>query len=800
VAGPGPVDPSYADESLRAAAESVDADAVMRAAGADGMDGFVPPDTDLPQVLHGAPAAVLVIDLNTRRVVYANTAAVELTGERVKLPVEVDTWSDAAGLTDLGGQRMSETTSPLSLIARGVPVSGEPVAVHDAARRGSSASSAQRQASEGRLLWVTGFTLSGGGEDAVDDAPPGTRAAELAARVAERAPLADAAAPAADAAAEAAEADGSEPGFDLESRALVVFLQLSGTELGDQRRLSMLRDRAVIATEMSFTITDPRRSDDPLVWVNPSFTRLTGYRPDEVVGRNCRLLQGPNTDGASIRRMSEALKACEPITEVLLNYRRDGTAFWNQVSISPVTDGNGELVNFVGVQNDVTERVIVEQERRSALLDAESSRAQLRLLAEATTQMTGALDVADACARLARTTVPELADLCAVDLLEQPGQGPVRRVAVAARDTGDERLLHELGALRADVPGSASDTAAVLDGGEPVLVPALPERGSERYPDDPAAAALFERLRLHSSMVVPVRARGRVLGALTLLTQHPYGRRYTARDVHLVADLAGRAGLTVDNARLYEVEHAAAATLQRSLLPAVPDVAGLQIAARYLVGVDGNQVGGDWYDVLSLPDGAVGIAVGDVVGHDLGAAAAMGQLRGVLRSYAWDGRSPGSVLDRCDQLVQGLEMAAMATACYARLEPPEADGTRVLHYANAGHPTPLLLTPQGELVRLDAHRSPMIGAGIVARGARSAEERGSAQVRCAPGSLLLLYTDGLTDVVGDDADTRTEQLERAVAALPGGADAETVVESVLQACLPEHLRDDIALLAVRIVP
>ena len=374
----------------------------------------------LPQVLHDAPAAVLVIDLERQQVVYANAAAIALTGERVGLPVDVDVWSDAAGLTDLGGQRMSETTSPLSLVARGVPVAGEPVAVHDAARRGSSLTPAQRQAVEGRLLWVTGFTL----------AP-------------------------------------SEAFDGPQARAMVVFQQLSGTERGDRRRLALLRDRAVIATEMSFTITDPRLPDDPLVWVNPSFTRLTGYRLDEVVGRNCRLLQGPNTDPSAIRRIGDALRRCAPITEVLLNYRRDGTAYWNQVSISPVTDGSGEVVNFVGVQNDVTERVMVEQERRSALAEAEESRAQLRLLAEATTQMTGALDVTDACARLARIAVPALADLSAVDLVDQPGRGPSRRVAVAARDAADEALLRELGAVRAYAPGTASDTGRVLDGGGP---------------------------------------------------------------------------------------------------------------------------------------------------------------------------------------------------------------------------------------------------------------------------------------------------------------------------------------------
>jgi PAS domain S-box-containing protein len=692
---------------------------------------------DLPLVLHTAPAAILMIDLERRRVVYANAAAMELTGERVSLPVDVDAWGDAAGLTDLGGKRMSETSSPLSLVARGLPVAGEPVAVHDAARRGSSATEAQREASEGRLLWVTGFGLAGGADGL--DAPP-------------------------------AVVDG------LSSRAMVVFQQMSGTESGDRRRLEVLRDRAVVATDMSFTITDPRAPDDPLIWVNPSFTRLTGYSLDEVVGTNCRLLQGRDTDRAAVRRITAALHRREPITEVLLNYRRDGTAFWNQVSISPVFDGTGELVNFVGVQNDVTERMLVEQERRAALAEAEEARTEMRLLADATTQMTGALDVEDVCTRLARSLVPQLADLVAVDVLDTLGGGPPRRLAVSARDRSDEALLRRLD------PDPA--TLAVLGGGDEVLVADLPDGD--------------ERLRLRSMLVVPVRARGRTLGALTLLRQSPYGRPYGRRDRHLALDIAGRAGLTLDNARLYQVEHAAAATLQRSLLPAVRPVDGLQIATRYLVGVDGNQVGGDWYDVIDLPDGAVGMAVGDVVGHDLRAAAAMGQLRGVLRSYAWDGGSPGSVLDRCDQLVQGLEMASMATAVYARLEAADADGTRRLRYANAGHPPPLLLGPGGDLVRLDGHRSPMIGA-VPSFGRRDAPGRTEAEVRCAPGSLVVLYTDGLTDIAGEDADGRTALVERTVAALPPGADAQTVVEQLLVACRPAEQRDDVALLAVRVL-
>jgi len=630
------------------------------------------------------------------------------------------------------------------------------VAVRDATRRGGSVTSAQREASEGRLLWVTGFPLA----QAPDEMVP----------------------------------SGFDTGTD--ARALVVFLQVSNTEQDDRRRLEMLRDRAVIATDMSFTITAPGGDGNPLIWVNPSFSKLTGYAYDEIVGQDCRFLQGPNTDRAAVRRIHEALLRRKPITELLLNYRRDRTAFWNQVSISPVFDGHGDLINFVGVQTDVTERVIVEQERRAALAEAEEARSQLRLLAEATTQMTGALDVTDACERLARSLVPELADVCAVDLLDRPGTGAPLRIAVAAREFADEAGMRELGRLRSYRRGSGSDTGSVLAGERPVLVPELPEHGQDRYPEDPAAAAVYDTLRLRSVMVVPVRARGRVLGALTLATQHPYGRRYGSRDLHLATDIAGRAGLTVDNARLYEVEHAAAVTLQRSLLPAVLEVEGLQVAARYLVGVDGNQVGGDWYDVLNLPDGSVGLAVGDVVGHDLRAAAPMGQLRGVLRSYAWDGGPPGSVLDRCEQLVQGLEMAAMATAVYARIEPIAGSDDRLLRYANAGHPAPLSLGPDGRLRRLDEHTSPMIGA--VRSLGRAGPGRTEAVLRCPPGSILLLYTDGLTDIAGEDADERTELLERTLSAMAPRSEPEAVVEQVLAVCSPPRLRDDVALLAVRL--
>lgn len=695
--------------------------------------------TDLPQVLHTAPAAVALIDLGEGLVTYANGSAQELTGGKASLPVDVDAWSEAAGLTDLSGRPMRDTASPLSRVAQGIPVSGEPVAVADAARRGSDATAAEREEAEGRLLWVTGFPLS-------------------------------------------------EAESDAQRRlALVVFLQLSGA--GAQRHLEMTRDRAVVATELSFTISDPSRDQNPLVWVNPAFTRLTGYDLDEVLGRNCRFLQGPNTDAASISRIRDALRDQVAITEVLLNYRRDGTAFWNQVSISPVLDGDGNVVNFVGVQADVTERVMVENERRAALAAAEETREQLRLLTESTSAMSASLDTAGVAGELARIVVPALADFCCVDLLDEVGdRASARRVAVNHRDSAQAESVRALGTWLTPTDDGRDPVGQALTAGSPSLLPELPVRpaGLAGLPD---LLRTYEQMRPRSAIVVPLRARGQVLGALTLGTELPYGRRYSQRDLYLATDLAARAGLAVDNARLYAREHGAAETLQRSLLPAVPEMPGLAVASRYLAATDGAQVGGDWYDMVPLPDGAVGLAVGDVVGHDLRAAAAMGELRGVLRSYAWEGLGPATVIDRCDDVVQGLGMAAMATAVYARLE--RSEGRWMLRYSNAGHPPPLLRRADGTVELLTGSLSPLIGAsrGFV---------RDETAVACHAGDVLVLHTDGLIEAPGADPDERTQLIADTLSDVGGDMAVEEFCDRLLSLLDVDGLRDDAVLLVIRL--
>ena len=435
---------------------------------------------------------------------------------------------------------------------------------------------------------------------------------------------------------------------------------------------AQVRDRAVIAAGLSFTISDPAQADNPLVYVNPAFERTTGYSAEEALGRNCRFLQGPGTSAEAVDRLRQALHREEHAVVTLLNHRKDGTAFWNEVSLSPVYDGRGALTHFVGIQADVTARVLVEQERarhlqaeQQARAAAEKAQQRLALLAEATSVLAATLDVDESLSRLADLVVPQMADWCMVEIVEREGQ--VRRVAGAHVDPARGALLRRAEQLQPDARTDASPFARVVRTGTPLLLHSGPDEVLAQLDAGSELADVYRELGFASAVVVPLRARRQVLGALTLVRTSP-AHPYDAEDEATAADLARRAALAVDNARLYQREHEVAEALQRSLLPQLPVVPGLDRAARYRPGSRAAQVGGDWYDLFALPDGAVGLAVGDVMGHDLAAAAAMGQLRSVLRSYAWQGSGPAVVLDRLDQLVQGLDMAQLATAIYARLD------------------------------------------------------------------------------------------------------------------------------------
>ena len=488
--------------------------------------------------------------------------------------------------------------------------------------------------------------------------------------------------------------------------------------------------RAAAASELSFTLSDPRLADNPLVWVNPAFEQVTGYAAAEVLGTNCRFLQGPGTDPATVDRIRTAIAAKETFADTLLNFRKDGTAFWNQVVVSPVLDADGEVTHFVGIQADVTARVEEAQAREQQLAAARDDGARLALLAAVTDELANHLDHAGAVRAVADITVPKLADWGFVAVVDERDR--FREVHLATKDPALAPDATALEGLELSWLVRSPRVRAALDAApgdmprpERVDVASLPARTT------PAQLELLQRLGLGEALVVPLRARSRVVGVLVLVRGEQ--RPFTEHEIVTTAHVAYRAGLGLDNVRLYEREREIALTLQRQLLPDLPAIDGLDVAAGYLPSAQPAEVGGDWFDVLPLPDGSTGLAVGDVVGHDMQAAAAMGQLRSVLRSYAWSGESAGRVVERLDELVRGMGMAQVATCVYLRLRGD------VLEYSRAGHPAPLLRLPDGTVeVLADGLRTPV--------GVRSLDgELAQAETRFPPGATLIAFSDGLVE-------------------------------------------------------
>lgn len=712
----------------------------------------------LPGVLADVPVAVLVIDQAAGTVTYANTAAIELAGN-VRLPIAVDTWGASAGLTDLSGAPLARSAGPLSDVAAGRLVTGEAVRLNP--RRSSDEQrAADTDLAGDQVLWVSGFPLSR------DDS--GQR------------------------------------------MSLVVFLKLDGPAGGSdpEAQLQALRERAVVATDIAFSITDPRQEDDPLVWVNPSFSRISGYSYEESVGRNCRFLQGPATEQKAVADLRQALQDEQPVTTTLLNYRKDGTAFWNQLSITPVFDGEGTLVSFVGVQTDVTERVRVEDDRKAAFaaeraarrdaeeahaaadaarVEAERAQSRLALMAEATSTMSATLDMSDLLGRLASLCVPLLADWVFLTLVDE--HGVVRATAHRHRDGRDAELA-EMALLHASNLPEASPTRRSLVTNEPVLVEQVTPEWIEQVFPLPATAELFRTLGGVSAVTVPLVARRRMLGAMALVMAEE-GRAFSSEDVDLARDLSRRAAMAMDNVRLYQQEHTVAETLQRSLLPELPEIPGITAAAHYLSASSAADIGGDFYDLLHLPDGSVGLAIGDVVGHDVAAAAAMGHLRGLLRACAWDAGDgdPGEILGRVDRLVQGLDVAPMATMTYGRVERPSAEGEPWrLQLANAGHPPLLLRHVDGTVEMLDGVTGMLIGVDVTHR-------RASRSVEIPSGATLVAYTDGLIERPGEDMDHGIAALVQRLQDAPVDDDpAALCVHAVGDD--PDR-RDDVAVMALR---
>jgi PAS domain S-box-containing protein len=712
--------------------------------------------TLLPPLVHEASTGVLVVDLNQQAVIFANDVARELAPQ-AQLPLSVDEWSAAAGLEDIGGDDLAEGgasaesrgggVESLLRIAQGEPVTGEAVT----ARRSTVATDARE------TLWVLGFSLSGAGE-----------------------PMA--------------------------SLALVVFLPARNAQLiaGAQESAMNLRDRAVLATRVSFTITDPRRPDNPLVWVNPAFTETTGYSFDEAVGRNCRFLQGEQTDPTVVAEIRAGLQEQRPFTTTLLNYRKDGTPFWAELSVSPVRDGEGNVTNYVGVQADVTARVEVQRARNEALAQVARSAERLSLLADFTSQMALSQQPHQVVSLLADVLVPRVGTWCVVWTFDELGRLTNPRIAHARAGT-DPVLDAKLADLRQMLPEQLVEASLlwrVLRGDQQDLLiddyeSLLAGQGADARS---SATDLVREIGARSMMYAPLTARGGILGAVAVVSDAD-GPDHGENELSLLRDIAVRAGLMLENTQLYARERATTATLQRSLLPRMPHIAGLEMAATYVPAADEAAVGGDWYDVFALRDPehggdsrGVGVVVGDVMGHNYDSAARMGKLSTIVRAYGWPGSAPHETLTAVDELLEGSGIDVLATCLYATLK-LNGDGAR-LCYSSAGHPPGIVRRRDGAATTLDEGRGPMIGVSRLLPA--DAHRPPDHCLDLEHDATLIFFTDGLIDSFADepDIDAGLEQLCKLITALPAEASPRTIVDTLAEAAA-EH-DDDVAVVAIRI--
>jgi PAS domain S-box-containing protein len=527
--------------------------------------------------------------------------------------------------------------------------------------------------------------------------------------------------------------------------------------------------------------------------VNPAAERLLGRAAPAMLGEDAHDLLHRDADGRRIPReqctlLRAVAEKAETREEGRVCLRGDGRLITTYWSASPLTDDgafSGMAVLFTDAAGDRSAR----RERAAYTRALEDLTERLTLVAEITDVLGQTLETDEALARLGRLLVPRLADWAAVDL--RVGSGQVHRVAVTGpegRDAAQEDWQEHL-------PEAGEETRSplvqVLSGGDPVL-----QREADMTA--PVASALatvhngfLRATGARSAVTVPLGSGRQVTGALTLVRTDP-AHPFDTDDLTVVSDIGRRVGLVIDNARRFGRQRAVAEAMQRNLLAPLPQPGRLRLAARYQPAPAGSQVGGDWYDAFERKDGTLALVIGDVVGHDLTAAAGMAQLHGILRSLTWDHTGPpGAVVDRLDDAMPAITTVPMATLVLALLEGDPHTGPWALRWTSAGHPPPLLLTRDGQAQYLEAGQGLLLGAPPGTGGSRP-----SAAQSLPPGSTLLLYTDGLIEIPGSDLDTGLARLRRHALAL-AHEPLDTLCDQ-LPARMPPGSTDDVALLALRL--
>lgn len=525
--------------------------------------------------------------------------------------------------------------------------------------------------------------------------------------------------------------------------------------------------------------------------VAPAFalhTDFPGYQ--ELAGRLPEILPSMSVDEAT-RIVAQVLELGYPVLEFSRRSQIPVTPDWGvprrdsrRPADSPLGDGEATPAP----------RTVPRPE-----LDLEYAavRERLEFLNEVSGRIGTSLDLERTIREVTSAAVPRFTDFAGTHL----------RAAVLAGEGFPDgppdvtTVWHRVWVEHNDEPGRWDDTVPVGESiafpehtpffrcmvtGEPVLVPYVSEEASNRISGEFEKRDLRPLITHRSLLIVPLKARDVVLGFMVLM-RRPGREPFDDMDRTTGAELAARAGLVLDNARMYTFQENVAETLQDSMLPKVaPRMAGCDIATRYLPGARLGRIGGDWFDSVKLPGSRTALVVGDVMGHGLNSAAMMGQLRTAVLTMATMEMPPSQLLRNLDDLAQRLGEQYLATCLYAVYDPIRSE----LQIANAGHIPPVLVRAEdGRAELLTLPTGAPIGVGGVAFE--------TATVRVRPGDRLILCTDGLVEVRGQDIGAGLAAL-CASAAHPA-ASMDDACDTIIRALNPRGGRkDDVALLMARL--
>ncbi len=525
--------------------------------------------------------------------------------------------------------------------------------------------------------------------------------------------------------------------------------------------------------------------DGTVLYANPYCEVLYGRTPAELEGKASGDFAAEPLDASRVGDIGRALLSGASWEGDFRVVRKDGEIIEVHAVNSPLFGETGTVSGVVSIAFDITRR------RESELQLSEQEAAQ-RFMAETGALLSTSLDFPEIFEHLARLSVPFLGDICVVDVLDGAA---VRRVAAVHADPARQHLVNRLREDFAPVAGGAHPAASVAKGGESEYSSDVSEEFLRAMTRSEEHYAIVRELQFTSYMCVPLAARGRILGAMTLVSAGS-GRHFTKDDLVLAEEFARRAALVLDNARLYSERDYVARALQASLLPpSLPAIPGIDLAARYVAAGEGNEVGGDFYDVFQSGRSSWCFAIGDVAGKGPEAASVAGLARHTIRAAALRARRPRLLLRQLHEALLQDESSAdrFCTVCCGLLRLSEA---RVeLSLSCGGHPLPIVARATGEVETVDC-RGTLLGL----RGPVRLQDQ---TIRLEPGDVVVLFTDGaieahrtVTDLFGEE---RLGAIIGANASLPADDIADRILSAVV-AFGPSEPGDDIAIVVAKVRP